>query len=624
MPQTGTTGPAIRWAPPIALDSGVVIFSDYAASNTFVNFDTFLAPDAVYFNFSAAQPGPFYYLAGDGGFDDSQNVGAMSLNVNDPSGDLVILGTTNSYCGPTVVQYSYLQIAAAAALGASDGGLNARYTSSLEVDAYGYVNLYGFSQTVGGLISADAAGVIDNTSIGTTATLTVAFGANATTGSGFTTSSAFSGLILGNGDAANSEGTLALIVTVDPSAAAQDAADFSFSIGGPAPNQFVGGTAIVSPGQFRPIVVRLTGDEGLGLGPLTLGGQGCIFDLNGYNQTVTALTDLGNPGPGGAGHGLITNGSATAPSTLTVQLAAGDDPFAGTIAGPLALNLLGTGSLTLTGANSYSLGTTIGGGTLNIDADAALGAVPASPATNITFTGSGTLQLAAPAAPSPFSGTIAANRNLLVTTGNNATFDTNGNSIAYSGVVTLQAGATLTKADSSGAGTLELDGAPTLGDASALLVTAGTLKLSYSNAPAIGSGVTVTVANGATLELAGSASALSAGSNRANIINNSSAAAGLIVSGGNQQVGNIDGAGVAQVAAGAELTANHIVAAALFIGGAAGNPALVAIDASNAAGQPLSDSPASLLGDLDAGSPISLDSLSSPDLFAPASLLPST
>ncbi|HEV3417120.1 MAG TPA: PEP-CTERM sorting domain-containing protein, partial [Pirellulales bacterium] len=109
-----------------------------------------------------------------------------------------------------------------------------------------------------------------------------------------------------------------------------------------------------------------------------------------------------------------------------------------------------------------------------------------------------------------------------------------------------------------------------------------------SGTATIGAGVTATVNSGATLELAGSVSALSAGANRVSIINNSQVAGGgLLVSGTNQQVGNIDGSGNVTVNAGANLTANHIVQNALLIGGAAGNPANVTIDASDASGNPL-------------------------------------
>ena len=81
------------------------------------------------------------------------------------------------------------------------------------------------------------------------------------------------------------------------------------------------------------------------------------------------------------------------------------------------------------------------------------------------------------------------------------------------------------------------------------------------------------IGSGATLELAGSVSALSSGASRVNIVNNSSAAAGLLVSGTHQRVGNIDGSGTTQVNAGSDLTANHIIQNALVIGGAAGSPA---------------------------------------------------
>ena len=56
----------------------------------------------------------------------------------------------------------------------------------------------------------------------------------------------------------------------------------------------------------------------------------------------------------------------------------------------------------------------------------------------------------------------------------------------------------------------------------------------------------MTIARGATLELSGSVAALSSGSSRVNVINNSQQANDgmLLVSGTNQQVGAIDGTGV--------------------------------------------------------------------------------
>ncbi len=160
-----------------------------------------------------------------------------------------------------------------------------------------------------------------------------------------------------------------------------------------------------------------------------------------------------------------------------------------------------------------------------------------------------------------------------------------GSSGSFSGTFTNNASSAFAV---GGSGVLEVDGAPTLGAASSMAV-GGTSTLRFkptTGAAAVGVGVTATVASGATLELAGSVSSLSSGANRVNITNNSSSP-GILVSGTNQQVGNIDGAGTTQVNAGSDLTANHIVQSALVIGGTAGSPATVTIAASDASGNPL-------------------------------------
>jgi T5SS/PEP-CTERM-associated repeat protein/autotransporter-associated beta strand protein len=120
------------------------------------------------------------------------------------------------------------------------------------------------------------------------------------------------------------------------------------------------------------------------------------------------------------------------------------------------------------------------------------------------------------------------------------------------------------------------------------IVNGGTLRFNVNSGSAgAGGGVTAIVTGSATLELAGSVSALSSASHRVNVANNSMAAAGLLVSGIHQQVGNIDGTGTTQVSAGSDLTANHIVQTALVIGGTSGAHGLVTIDASDASGNPL-------------------------------------
>jgi autotransporter-associated beta strand protein len=143
----------------------------------------------------------------------------------------------------------------------------------------------------------------------------------------------------------------------------------------------------------------------------------------------------------------------------------------------------------------------------------------------------------------------------------------------------------------SGSGAVEISGPPTLGAGTTISASAGTLRFAMTGGSAIvGAGVQVNVTGAATLELAGTFSALSSGVYRANVVNSSTAAAGLVVSGTNQQIGGIDGSGTTQVNAGSDLTANHIIQSALIIGGTGASPALVTIAASDASGNPLRQS----------------------------------
>jgi uncharacterized protein YjbI with pentapeptide repeats len=138
----------------------------------------------------------------------------------------------------------------------------------------------------------------------------------------------------------------------------------------------------------------------------------------------------------------------------------------------------------------------------------------------------------------------------------------------------------------------------TMGNGSAITVSGATLRFALATgSPTIGTGVSAVVSSGATLELAGSVSALANGPNRVNVTNNSTAP-GILVSGIHQQVGNIDGSGTTQVNAGSDLTANRIIQTALVIGGTSGSHGLVTIDASDASGNPTGQSSGFALADL--------------------------
>ena len=162
-----------------------------------------------------------------------------------------------------------------------------------------------------------------------------------------------------------------------------------------------------------------------------------------------------------------------------------------------------------------------------------------------------------------------------------------GSSLTLGGAVTATGSSPIVALN--GPGTLQVNSPPTLPANTAVLLNSGTLKFSANQGQAnIGSNVMAMIAPGATLELAGIVSALTAD---VNIVNDGSQASGggLLITGTNQQVGNIDGSGITQVNAGSDLTANHIIQSALVIGGTAGSPGLITIDASDASGNPLGE-----------------------------------
>ncbi|MFN3951492.1 MAG: autotransporter-associated beta strand repeat-containing protein [Thermaurantimonas sp.] len=114
-------------------------------------------------------------------------------------------------------------------------------------------------------------------------------------------------------------------------------------------------------------------------------GNGGIFDLNGYNQTIAALSN-------GAGGGSIRNNGATA-STLTINGSTSTTfglPIENGTGGGLALTKSGTSTLELTGANTYAGLTTINGGTLQLNRNGGT-TIPAT--NNVTINSGGTLRI---------------------------------------------------------------------------------------------------------------------------------------------------------------------------------------------------------------------------------------
>ncbi|HKD37701.1 MAG TPA: hypothetical protein VKB78_12905, partial [Pirellulales bacterium] len=100
------------------------------------------------------------------------------------------------------------------------------------------------------------------------------------------------------------------------------------------------------------------------------------------------------------------------------------------------------------------------------------------------------------------------------------------------------------------------------------------------------SAISATIDGTGTLELAGPDPATGNRAGELSVVNTSTAAVGLLISGKSEVVSAVDGTGTTVVNPGSNLTANHIVQGALVIGGTATNPATVTIAASDASGNP--------------------------------------
>ncbi len=151
------------------------------------------------------------------------------------------------------------------------------------------------------------------------------------------------------------------------------------------------------------------------------------------------------------------------------------------IAGSTGLIKSGTGLLTITSTNSYTGGTTLSGGTINVNNAAALGNSSGA----LTFSGSGgTLQLGATIASS--------SRNYVLNA--NGTIDTNSYDLTNSGIISGTG--TLTK---SGNGTLTLDGTNIYSGGTT--ISGGTLRL--GNAAGLGAAAGSLTVNAGALDMNG-------------------------------------------------------------------------------------------------------------------------
>jgi fibronectin-binding autotransporter adhesin len=230
------------------------------------------------------------------------------------------------------------------------------------------------------------------------------------------------------------------------------------------------GTTTISGGTLR-----ISADNNLGAAPV--GASPGELVLGGTLQTAASFALNSNRGISLSGTGALSPDAGT---TLT---------YGGIIAGTGNLQMTGAGTLTLSGANTYSGTTTLAGGTLRIGSDA----LGNGSATNTLIFNGGTLNTTG-------NITLAATRGITLTS--TGILDTNsGTTLTYAGVIS--GAGDLVK---NGAGTLVLGGAAnTYGDTT---INAGTVRLTAANVmPSTGS---VTIASGATFDLNNNSNAIGA------------------------------------------------------------------------------------------------------------------
>jgi len=147
--------------------------------------------------------------------------------------------------------------------------------------------------------------------------------------------------------------------------------------------------------------------------------------------------------PAGSGNYVITGGSinlANANTSITFNTSA---TISSQLVGSGGLSMAGSGTLVLTTTATYTGGTQINGGILNINGDAALGAASGP----LTFTGNGTLQAGIDGIA------LNASRTLTLNSGVTATIDTQAFNMSIAGSIGGQGSLTKT-----GSGTLTLAG----------------------------------------------------------------------------------------------------------------------------------------------------------------------
>ncbi len=404
------------------------------------------------------------------------------------SGTLVLSNTGNAYTGTTTVRNGTLVLEGNAASG-SNGTLGNATSAVIVNDA-------STTGTMNTALLIGATGVSVNRSItvgaqGATTTL----GGNIASGTGSFT------------------GAISLAKNVDLTAAGTSAITFSGALTDGA------ASANVTKTGAGTVILSNTGNAydgatAINAGTLRLGAAnvlpnatavtiatGATLDLNGFGETIGSLAGSGNV-TGTSGTITLNTGGNNASTVFSGIVSDG--------AGTLALTKSGTGTMTLTGANTYDGATAVTAGTLVAANNTALGSATGS--TSVTA-----------GATLAFQGGITVTGETLTLNTNNsapataALSNLSGNNIS-TGTVTLTAATAndAVRVDVAGGSQLTLSGAIGQGANAAVLAKSGTGTLvlsganTYTGLTNVTAG-TLVVANNAALGTTAGATAVQVG-----------------------------------------------------------------------------------------------------------------
>jgi len=446
---------------------------------------------------------------------------AGSGTLSKTGGATLTLDAANTYTGATAIQAGTLALSGAGSIARSSGvsvAVGATFdisganngASITSLNGSGNVNLASHTLTLTGA-SGSFGGIIAGSG-----GLAIVTGNETLTGNNIYTGTTMIGsgstLALGNGGAA---GAVAGNVQND-GALVLDRGDTS-SLGG-----VISGTGTLTQAGSGTLALAgantYTGATAIAAGTLALTGAGSIAASSGVNVAGNASFDISGTSHGASIVALTGAGSVNlGQQTLTLSNASGS--FAGVIGGAGGLTLQG-GTETLTGANTYTGGTTINSGTLQIGNGGTQGTLVGAVNNN------GTLAFAL-SDDTTFSGAIAGSGTVVQNGNGNLTLsgintysggtvinagtltgDTNslqGNMVDHGSLVfdqvsdgiyagVLSGAGSFTK---SGAGTLILNGQNSFSGSTS--ITAGTLEVGDASTPGASLGGQVQVGSAGTL-----------------------------------------------------------------------------------------------------------------------------